>query len=77
MNSRDVTVEIPYSKSSLEGKQTEFKFNVSSLDRWLEELTSNHNPAPAGSQADTPPFLLWIIINKKDWADCYFMNAMF
>ena len=35
--------------------------NISTTLQYVKVLTSNHSWAPAGSQADKPPFLLCII----------------
>ena len=35
--------------------------NISTTVQYVKVLTSNHSWAPAGSQADKPPFLLCII----------------
>ena len=41
-----------------------FQMNISTTVQYVKVLTSNHSWAPAGSQADKPPFLL-CIINMK------------
>ena len=38
-----------------------FQMNISTTVQYVKVLTSNHSWAPAGSQADKPPFLLCII----------------
>ena len=38
-----------------------FQMNISTTFQYVKVLTSNHSWAPAGSQADKPPFLLCII----------------
>ena len=43
-----------------------FQMNISTTVQYVKVLTSNHSWAPAGSQADKPPFLLCIINMKID-----------